>query len=586
MVPKETVKRKAPAHFAKDKKQKNEKHNTTVVKATVEKVETEVATEHHQQGHPVPQKTGNEAKEAHKQQKELSKQRKAQKPNAEFIVELKRLWETARRIDMEKKEREPLIAELTTSMKGRVADVLFKHDASRIVQTCLKYGTKEQRQCIAKELAGKYVQLSSSAYGKFIVTKILTYCPELREEIIAEFYGKVTKLIRHAHASQIVEEAYSTHANAVQRTALLAEFYGPEFSIFKSTEKRTLEDILEQHPSKKPSIMKHLSESISAVMDKGPVGHTILHRALLDYLTHADEAGVQDMISIIKEQIVEMLHTREGSQVAMRTILHATPKDRKAIIKSFKSFVGKICKEEYGHLVMVRLFDVVDDTVLVNKSIISEMEKTLGELCRDKFARRVIGNLLVERSSKYFGKVTIDQLKEADEIRAKTSKKDSSTRHNELRSAISPYLIQLVADKADVLLREPFASQIVSDVLCNANGDKTAAYETICRLSAEDPTNEENIINHIIANRVIRTVVEHKEENEPTTFAPMLLDSIHSHLVEFATSKGGFVVTSLLEHPECQARVAEVLKANINRLTTSALTNKQAAKVLDVLQKI
>ena len=41
------------------------------------------------------------------------------------------------------------------------------------------------------------------------------------------------------------------------------------------------------------------------------------------------------------------------------------------IVKSFKSYVKKICMEENGHVVMMALFDTVDDTVLVRKIIIS-----------------------------------------------------------------------------------------------------------------------------------------------------------------------------------------------------------------------
>ena len=44
--------------------------------------------------------------------------------------------------------------------------------------------------------------------------------------------------------------------------------------------------------------------------------------------------------------------------------------DRKVIIKTFKTYVGKICKEEYGHMVMLAIFDCVDDTKLVQKVLI------------------------------------------------------------------------------------------------------------------------------------------------------------------------------------------------------------------------
>ena len=40
------------------------------------------------------------------------------------------------------------------------------------------------------------------------------------------------------------------------------------------------------------------------------------------------------------------------------------------MIKSFKTFVTRICQEEYGHRVLLTLFDVVDDTKLVSKVII------------------------------------------------------------------------------------------------------------------------------------------------------------------------------------------------------------------------
>ena len=41
------------------------------------------------------------------------------------------------------------------------------------------------------------------------------------------------------------------------------------------------------------------------------------------------------------------------------------------IVKSFKPYVKKICMEENGHVVMMAVFDTVDDTVLVRKTILS-----------------------------------------------------------------------------------------------------------------------------------------------------------------------------------------------------------------------
>ena len=45
--------------------------------------------------------------------------------------------------------------------------------------------------------------------------------------------------------------------------------------------------------------------------------------------------------------------------------------NRKVIVKSFKPYVKKICMEDNGHMVMMGVFDTVDDTVLVRRTILS-----------------------------------------------------------------------------------------------------------------------------------------------------------------------------------------------------------------------
>lgn len=47
----------------------------------------------------------------------------------------KRIWASARQRDLPKAEREKLIKDLANLIKGKVTDVVFKHDASRVIQT-------------------------------------------------------------------------------------------------------------------------------------------------------------------------------------------------------------------------------------------------------------------------------------------------------------------------------------------------------------------------------------------------------------------------------------------------------------------
>ena len=51
-------------------------------------------------------------------------------------------------------------------IRGKVQDVVFKHDASRIVQTIVKYGGQKERDEIALELKGRYKELAQNKYSK------------------------------------------------------------------------------------------------------------------------------------------------------------------------------------------------------------------------------------------------------------------------------------------------------------------------------------------------------------------------------------------------------------------------------------
>ena len=52
------------------------------------------------------------------------------------------------------------------AVRGKVTEIVFKHDARRIVQTIVKYGGQKERNEIAVELKGKYKELAQSKYSK------------------------------------------------------------------------------------------------------------------------------------------------------------------------------------------------------------------------------------------------------------------------------------------------------------------------------------------------------------------------------------------------------------------------------------
>ncbi|KAJ3009044.1 UNVERIFIED_CONTAM: pumilio domain member 6 [Siphonaria sp. JEL0065] len=512
------------------------------------------------------------------EQKQLLAERKASKPNGALIQQLKKLWETIRQKRISTELRNEKMEELMGLITGKIQEVTFRHDAARVIQSALKHGNSAQREIIAEELKGKYAILACSQYGRFIVSKILNMCPTHRVAVLKEFQGQVRKLMRHRDAAFVIEEAYSQFANAAQRNSLMEEFYGPEFALFKAEVAKPLHTIIAENPLKKAAIIKNIRETISSFLEKSAANigpHTILHRLILDYLlllppptpnaapsgsaatatpTEAPASSSAFMVDLLKDHLVHILHTREGARVAQLTLLHSTPKDRKYILKTFKSLVPKIAKEQFGHAVLITLCESVDDTVLVSKTILSELVKAgegvnPGELLRDPYASRVVLYLLAGRSKRYQTSYLLQELEEMDVVRKVTSKKEDEVRRKELVAALSGFWVDLCVQFVGELVRSKSGGQVLVEVLKNADGDKTALIQAIAATTAG-------------------TIESYKAESAPIAVKPAVFNAAKKLADDAKADK--------------EKKAAQLAKDNLDEpdMTEHVLINRQATFTL------
>lgn len=515
------------------------------------------------------------SKEQHSEQKKMREERKLAKPHGEKIQHIKQIWERLRvKQGTPASVRKKLLDEAWAASKDEIKDLVLKHDASRVVQTMFKYSDKEKRLAITKALKGTYVELARSSYGKYLLVKVLHYgSKEIREEVLNELYGNFRKLMRHREGAYVIEDAYRDYATAAQKRQIVREFYGSEFALFKDHAKdKSLADIIAEHPEKRPFLMKNLKETISAAVQKGSIGFTIIHAAMLEYVKNLDPTTSEkdEFIDVITEQFAEMVHTNEGSQVATRVLAMATPKERKQLIRSLKDFADKLAEDEYGHFVLITLFNTVDDTVLVHKAFTAKLQEHMPELLAAKSGRRAFLYLLLGFSPRYFTKSVLDSVAELDNIKEATSKKDDAARREELKVKFSKFMLDALSAYPTPILRESFGSQSVTEVLLYADGDKTAALEAIANAFAGSVDNEEHLIRLPYSSRTLRTLIQegHWDSKtravdvipEPTGFKDLLYKAIKPNVAKWATGDGSFVIVSLLENLDDKSDLVAALK--------------------------
>lgn len=510
------------------------------------------------------------AKKSEKESKEEKKDFKKLRNNYDLIQNSKKIWEELRKHDVTVDRKTKLCAELLDMSKGKMQLLAFTHDGARVIQCLIQHGNMEQRAVAFDEMKNNMVAMSESKYAKFIVRKFLTYGSKMERSLVFKsLCGHVRRLIRHREASEIIEYAYNEYANATQRLAFLEEFYGPTFTLLKTDDAKSLEDVLNLHPKKKDMILANMKETLVPLIEKNILTHSIIHRLFYEYFLHADSKARSEMISELRETVVNMVHSRDGARVAMKCIWHGNTKDRKAILKSFKGFVLKMSKEEYGHQVLLSIFDVVDDTKLVSKIILEELLKTLKEVAMDTYGRKVLLYLLSPRDPMHFHPDVVKVMQEGDTN--EFSKKDTNVRHDELLDVVSKPLLKIVIDNTKELVSDNNSLLFLLTILSHAKGDTTKALEAVAEICAEKMNNSslgdlhivEHPAGHITLKKLIAMDKEKMKNKESVLFSNVLMNTVPESVLKSwaACNRGCFILLALLElgNPEVTAQLLPTL---------------------------
>lgn len=495
-----------------------------------------------------------------KDKRELLKKRKIKENKPyELSKKAKVIWEEFRRQDCPKEEKIKKIESLMSLIDGKVKAIITAHDTVRVIECIVANGTNEQRSRLFKQLEGMIVDLSKTKYAKFFIIKMLKYgTKEEKDKIIKSFYGKVKEMMKHGYASSVLEYAYNEVANAKQRGLLSQEYFGTEFSLFKDENKLTLGDVLPTLSTlQRTKILEQLKEELIALISKGSIKHSLTHYLLREFFKHADSNFKHEMTQQIRELVVEILHTKDGSRVALHCLWNSNAKDRKIIVKSFKRFVTKIATEENGYLVLLAAFDVVDDTKLIEKVILSELcdPSNAKSLMESKHAIKVFEYLISPRDPRFFHKDVVAILSAGDAN--PFSKKDQLKRWEELKEMASSYLCELIKANVNILFQNGVSSHLIYNILANVTkGDKKGAFLAIVdHLNSAGPyfapsKSSMHLIEqgcvHFVLNKIFK--LDNSNENK-FTLKHLLLEKLDKEVLKsyINCNRGCFLLLQLIE---------------------------------------
>jgi len=440
--------------------------------------------------------------------------------------------------------------ELMDLLSGKFYEVAMQHDASRVVQSAIQFGTIEQRRLIVKEICehdekkdtgnkkkitNSLLELAKLQYAHFVLLKMIKYCYKDSESvsiIVKSLKGNMSKLAVHAVGSRVVELLFSTFPPKAT-AKLKLEFYGNKFSLFADssflvkdknnkntsshpTLKSILQESAESHPSDKATALKHLLSILTKGIEKSLFSFGYFQQLIYEYVTVASPNEIRANLNpLLVDQSIHLLSTRAGARVVAELIAYGTPKDRKRVMKSLKGYTRSSLLHPDGYIAIIRIIDTVDDTVNVQKSVLAELhqsgdKKSADEMDTSSSSTSPILDLALSNNGsklflyllakeddsrrKYFDPSELEFLHSDPKIldektgeEVPTSKKNPSTRRLELLQYMKKLLVELCCSHAESLLKSRYGMKILREVCTNFPSKELAkAIVDACCSSIED----------------------------------------------------------------------------------------------------
>uniref|UniRef100_A0A3B3XJ27 PUM-HD domain-containing protein n=1 Tax=Poecilia mexicana TaxID=48701 RepID=A0A3B3XJ27_9TELE len=471
-----------------------------------------------------------------------NRQQAERKEMFDIISRCKAVWGNLRRKKCDTEQKTKLMKELHGLIRGKMKQMAFAHDSVRVLQCFIQFGNEKQQFEVFEELKDSILEMSKSPYGKHIVKKLLMYGnKEMVAAIIQLFSGHIRKMLRHVSASSIVEYAYNDKAILAQRLMITSELYGNTYTICKSLERNTLETVLAANPEKLENILEETKQVIVPLAQKEQViRHSVVHKVFLDFFQFAPE--------------------KQRS-------------DRKVIIKTMKTYMVKFATGEFGHLVLLAIFDCVDDTKLVKQAVLSELLSVLPEVLGNKHGKKVLLYLLSPRNPNHMLPDIVKQLEQGDGNAH--SKKDMAIRRRELLEAASPPLLDHLRLNAAAMVTDKAASVTVRDILASACGDLRPAMTAVAQLANQELVpggikGQLHMAEHPAGHLVLKWLIEQDamlaEDGREERFSRILVDTVGTETMKswVKVNRGAMVLCSLLN--SCDSSVAAEVKAALTAI--------------------
>lgn len=269
---------------------------------------------------------------------------------------------------------------------------------SRVLQSCVKYGSNDQLLKLSSELAKQFVHYSTDAYAHYVVCAMFRHVPHaLYNQLLKLVLNNMPALIKHKFGMLVINAAYTNKlCSQADRNHVVLGVFKDSVAIMKSWPGYPiLEDILGGEGEHKKRLITSLFNLVDKLVSvKEAYELPFVQRMVAAFIRHGTKSEVMELCQTLKPQVVKLMATKEGSELASLVFALLHPKSRKDVLRQVSENFVELACDKFAAPVVARMFDLVYDGQLLYKFLSSQLVEAMPTILSSPYAHLIILHLL------------------------------------------------------------------------------------------------------------------------------------------------------------------------------------------------
>jgi len=500
------------------------------------------------------------------------------------------------------------ILELLDQRASTLVEFCASELGTRVVQACLKWGSREQRCKLLSSLKDHIPKLSIDRFGHVVVLKLLTYAMKTSTErkpseeekkaqaqnlrlFLEAFRGKhLHAAFYHKYGCRVINGIYfSDVVSAKEKRRLLHDVAVPQTVALLRPElpgSKTLRQLLTSEDlttEQRASISSHLREAAEKAVDKELLGFDIVHFIFQAFCEQATEAQLKDLAEKCMGGAPYLLSSKPGAEALLRLLGVATAKQRKELCRDLKGKFAALATNAVDYVVMIRLATTIDDTVLLGKTMLAEWKTDLATIVFDKYGAKVLAWLFRPDDSRIFSPYE----RQCVVLPAPASLKAPETRRQELIRVIRPPLRKVLMEAPLKAADDQHAKDLLLAYLA-ADWDAELIEAILAAGEGECKQEEMGLLNSgTTTTTLIGLLRLEPKEVDASLASQMWSRCLEPHLIAAVASRCAFLILELLKHRgTTRDAILRVFKQKRAKVEAAVKAAEAAGNVVNAAKKL